>query len=147
MDGKVSVRGFSLVELLVAVAILGIFLAIAVPPFNRWRIKASIESDTKSVYALIQKARTIAFSRKIDLTVQASSKTVCIYSGNSPLGCTELSNPFSGSVGVSRRGYFSQTGSIAYAGSADVEVNYNCVVVSVNRARLGVLSGGQCVPK
>ncbi len=147
MDGKVNMRGFSLVELLVAVAILGILLAIAIPPFNRWRIKASIESDTKSVYALIQKARTIAFSRKIDLTVQAGPGTVCIYSASGVLGCMDLSNPFSGSIGISRRGYFSQTGSIAYAGNADVEVNYNCVVVSVNRARLGVLSGGQCVPK
>ena len=140
-------RGITLVELLVVLVILGILLALAVPAFDRWKTKASIESDTKIIYALIQKARAIAFTRKVDIRVQANSTSVCIYEGTNQLECLTLANPFSGSVTISRRGYFSVTGSIRYVGDANVDVNYNCVVVSVNRARLGEWNGSSCKPK
>lgn len=142
-----SVRGITLIELIVVIVLLGILLTLAVSALDSWRTKASIESDTKRIYALLQKARAIAFSRKADLSVRASSKTICIYNGTNQIECVDLANPFSGSVEVSRRGYFSATGSIKYVGSTAVDVHYNCVVVSINRVRVGELDGNSCKPK
>ncbi len=147
MDGKVGMRGISLIELLVVMVVLGILMALAIPAFDRWRLKISIENDARSIYALIQKARTLAFARKIDLTVQTNSANACIYEGTNQLECIALTNPFSGSITVTRRGYFSTTGSIRYVGNANVYVNYDCVVVSVNRVRLGKWDGSSCDAK
>ena len=140
-------RGITLIEALIAIAIFAILLTLAIPPLNRWRIRSSIEGDTKDIYALIQKARAVAFTRKVDLTVQANSNRVCIYQGTVQLECLSLNNNFSGSVGISRRGYFSSSGSIRYTGSANVNPNYNCVVASLNRVRLGVWNGSECTAK
>ncbi len=130
-------RGITLVEALVVIAILVILMAIAFPSFNRWRVKVSIEGDVKDIYAMIQRARAMAFTRKVDLTVQANGPSVCI-TGPNINECIPLSNPFTGSVDVSRRGYFSTQGTIRYNGTSEVNPSYDCLVISVNRVRMGV---------
>ena len=142
-------RGITLIEVLVVIAILAVLMAIAYPNFSRWRVKTSIEGDVRDIYAVIQRARATAFSQKIDLTVQANGPSVCIIQGGNTLECLQLSNPFAGSVNISRRGYFSTQGTIRYNGTADVNPAYDCVVVSINRVRMGVWDAntGRCIPK
>jgi len=139
-------RGLTLIELLVVMGIISLLLSIAVPAFNSWRLKASIEGDTQDIYAFLQKARAMAFTRKMALLVNASGRTLCISDGTVNIDCIRLENPFAGAVQVSERGTFTNS-SIFYTGGAGVEPSYNCVVTSVTRIRMGVWNGASCNPK
>jgi len=48
-------RGITLIEVLVVIVIFSILATIAIPAFNNWRIRISIESDVKDIYAFVQK--------------------------------------------------------------------------------------------
>lgn len=52
-----SKRGFSLIELIVVIAIASILLSIATLDFSRWSRKAQIERQVKELYSDIQGAR------------------------------------------------------------------------------------------
>ena len=45
-----SKHGFSLIEMLTAIVIIGILAAIAIPNFSRWKEKYEINGETKKVY-------------------------------------------------------------------------------------------------
>lgn len=67
-----KVQGFSLVELMVAIAICGILLAVAVPQFSRMNKKSGIEKQTRELYAAISNAR---------LTAMLNKKATALYLG------------------------------------------------------------------
>lgn len=52
--------GFTLVELMIVVAIIGIVLAIATMNFTQWNDKYTVESYTKEIYSILMKARNDA---------------------------------------------------------------------------------------
>jgi type IV fimbrial biogenesis protein FimT len=56
-------RGFSLVELIVGVAILGVLLAIAMPAFSNWLRNAKVRTAAESVQNGLQLARAEAVRR------------------------------------------------------------------------------------
>ncbi|WP_443191154.1 GspH/FimT family pseudopilin [Pseudomonas indica] len=66
--GKTS-SGFTLVELMVIVAILGIFAGIAVPSFTDLVKRNRLQSASEEFYGLLQYARTEAVSRGRSITV------------------------------------------------------------------------------
>lgn len=67
--GKRQGKGFSLVELMVTVAVLGIVAAIAAPSFANMIRHNQLVSSSNEMIAALQLARTEAVSRRVTATV------------------------------------------------------------------------------
>jgi prepilin-type N-terminal cleavage/methylation domain-containing protein len=57
-------RGFSLMELIIAMSLMGIVMAISVPLYNKTIAKAKVEKQTKELHSLIVRARLTAMQNK-----------------------------------------------------------------------------------
>ena len=56
--------GFSLIELVIVIGLIGIILAIATVNFNSWTKKAQVESQTRTLFANLNQARVDAMQHK-----------------------------------------------------------------------------------
>lgn len=70
--------GFSLIELMVVIAIVGILTAIAALGYSRWTIKFRVEQQIKEMYADLMDARTKAMTRNRShfLTLASTQYTI-----------------------------------------------------------------------
>src|SRR5262245_62430439 len=70
--------GFTLLELLVVLAILGLTVALAVPVFNRVMPGLELKAAARTVAAAMREARGIAVSsnREVAVTIDVSSHTL-----------------------------------------------------------------------
>lgn len=57
-------QGFSLVEVLITITVMGIIMAIAVPNYTAMNTKAKIEKQTRELYATIVTTRMTAMQNK-----------------------------------------------------------------------------------
>ena len=64
-----SQEGFTLIEIIMVVAIMGIATAIAVPNFSRWKEKHEINGQTRKVYFDLMLARTTAVKNNNDVKI------------------------------------------------------------------------------
>lgn len=64
-----SRTGFSLIELLIAIAIMGILLSIGTISFNQWQVKANIEKQTNELFSDLMEARATAMLTKTPYAV------------------------------------------------------------------------------
>lgn len=67
--GPESQRGFSLLEMLLVIAIVGIAMAIAVPNFSSWRDQRAVNSAAKTLMSHLKQARVIAMAENRTVTV------------------------------------------------------------------------------
>jgi prepilin-type N-terminal cleavage/methylation domain-containing protein len=71
--------GFSLFELLTAIAIFSILAAIAVPNFIDWRNNAQLSRAARDVYSIFQKAKLEAVRRNMTCTITFSANDYTVY--------------------------------------------------------------------
>ncbi|MBP8275996.1 MAG: GspH/FimT family pseudopilin [Propionivibrio sp.] len=68
-----SVRGFTLVELMVAIALLSILLGLAAPSFSDWIARTKIQSAANSISVALATARSEAVKRGRNVSVCVST--------------------------------------------------------------------------
>ena len=55
-------RGFTLIEMMVVIAIIGIILAIALPAYSSWRERTALRSAADALMAHLKQARHLAIA-------------------------------------------------------------------------------------
>ncbi len=79
-------HGFTLIEFMVALAILAIMLAVALPSFSYWQSKNEADYVTDLIYRQLQSAREHAINHNTSVTVCGiNAQKVCSSSGFSSL--------------------------------------------------------------
>jgi type IV fimbrial biogenesis protein FimT len=71
--------GFSLMELMVAIGLISILAAIAIPNFIAWRSNAQLGRAARDVYSNFQKAKVEAARRNTVVTMTFSANDFVVY--------------------------------------------------------------------
>ena len=153
--------GFSLLELLIAIAIIGIMLSIATLSFNQWQVNYNIESQTRELYSDLIEARTTALQTKMPYSIvfQPRSYVMTRYSSeNEPVANGTVVKNRTLSHGLTK----GTTGDIADSSvlfdtqgltynKFTVVVNpltaspaCNCLVIFDTRVNMGKINGTAC---
>lgn len=166
-DGR---AGFTLVEIMIVLAILGIIVVIAVSNFQGLNEKYRIEGETKQMFADLMDARGRAMQRNRSFFVQINANNYKTYEdtdpapdGNGVLSVgsdtlvanatvthTIVTDNLAGgasSFRFNRNGIASATGFVRFSSTAHPD--YDCITILETRIKLGQYdaTGGACVEK
>jgi len=160
--------GFTLVEILIVIAILGILVVIGSSNFRGLNEKYKVEAETKQLYADLMDARGRAMQRNRASFVQINANDYQTYEdtfpapdGNGSLQNTDtlITNAkvshaiATGNIAVplsfnfSRNGIASVTGFIRFSSTA--KPDYDCIWVRATRIKMGQYNatGNACAEK
>lgn len=162
--GRRSARGFSLIELMIAIALLGILLALAMPSFTGTISRTRIDSAASSMSVALATARSEAIKRGRDVAVcKSADSTNCTAAGDWSSGWvvyatagTPIKAFDAPSGGVSMAGdanlqnavTFTSSGGTSLAGAGTITVcktgQVSKVISVAVSGRIRVASGGAC---
>ncbi|HEX8042296.1 GspH/FimT family pseudopilin [Candidatus Deferrimicrobium sp.] len=160
--------GFTLVEIMITIAILGILVVLAVGNFEGMNEKYKVEAETKQFYADIMDARGRAMQRNrwFFVRITTTGYGYITYEDSSPppdgngsLDTTAdtlvtsvtvrhaiSTNPPGGNdFGFNRNGIANDNGTIFFASNAHPD--YDCITINPTRIKMGQYVGGGCVEK
>jgi len=160
-------RGFTIVELVVVMAIMGILLAVVTFAFTGWMRKTKIESQTREFFSDLNRARTESLFRKRRHSIvmngsatgyafrRYSSENENRASGGLVLFSKTVSYQFSKEGGGSAADRIFEFDIRGFTNDLDTtRVNlvnssaaFDCVVIAASRINLGRMEGGACVQK
>ena len=134
--------GFTLVELMIVIAIIAIFAAIALPSFSSLIERGRLKSATEVIKADIQFARSEAMKRSADVTTVFTSGTPS-YTMTDASGTIKTvdGTQFSSGVAIAANTTVVFNFRRGNANASDVTLsttNYQSRVVISNRGRVGV---------
>lgn len=160
---KLGIKGFSLIELIIVIAVIGIGAAIATLNFNQWVRKANIEKQTKELLTDLNEARlksvytkkrhsielyqnSYVFKEYSSLNENASAGRI-LYSKNVSSQITTADGSALDSPSVNNvvefdiRGFTTDMNSFRFnpisSGAA-----YDCIIISNARTNLGQMGSG-----
>ncbi len=114
---KMNNKGFSLVELIIVIAIMAILIAVLAPQFLRYVEKSRLQADNSAVGEVANAAKVAVASDKINQEV-ASGVTLTLSTSAGPVGgagtllSQELNNVVGTSIRLKSNAYASTTPSI-----------------------------------
>lgn len=84
MPRKIAIQGFTLIELMITISLLGILAAIALPSFQDMIVQSRLRSQTNELIGAVQYARAEAIKRNqtISLCATASATSTSCAAGN-----------------------------------------------------------------
>jgi len=153
--------GFTLLELVAVIAIMGVLMAIATINFNAWQQKAQIESQTRTLFANLNQARIEAMQHKQprsvalqaggrgylfqDYSSENQSRTAGATAEAQAVNnvITEAAGPADGVTLFDVRGYTGDTGVFQIL-PAGTSAAVDCVVVNPGQTKMGKYANGTC---
>jgi len=155
-------RGFSLMELIIVIALISTMLAIATINFNSWQVKYNIEAQVKEMLSDLVDVRSMAIASKKEHRVflTPTSYSFRRYSSEADpktsSGGVQVLNktlkyqiawpssvPAMNPIVIDDRGYTTNLGTIS-VGVGLGDPAYNCIVVHTARVNMGKLNGTNC---
>ncbi|MHB8057966.1 MAG: pilus assembly FimT family protein [Desulfuromonadaceae bacterium] len=163
---KSGCSGFSLIELLITMAVMGIVLGIATLNFNAWQAKNRIEAQIHEIFVDLNETRTSAFTQKVRYGIIFQPDRYEIKSFNSE---AEANDPLNSGTrlavkrmryGITKAGasivdtpvVFDTSGVASdsftiFVNENDVGPNVSCIAISTTRVNVGRINGTACVFK
>ncbi len=88
-----SHKGFTLLEMMIVLAILGVLISIAVPSFSQWRAHAAVNDAATAIMGYLKQARNMAMAENRSVKVEFTTPTTYTFDkGNKDP--TKLKPPF-----------------------------------------------------
>jgi type IV fimbrial biogenesis protein FimT len=67
--GRKNQKGFTLIEIIVVVVIIGVLSVIAIPNYLRWQPNMKLKGAARDLYSVMQKAKLIAVNTNADTAI------------------------------------------------------------------------------
>lgn len=94
--------GFTLIEILIVVSILGLLLSVTIPSFTAFRQNSSLNGDALNLVTLISRARLLAVADKGDVQygIHLESSKVVLYPGTTYTAGASSNETYTFSSGI-----------------------------------------------